>query len=99
MWFFPPFFSPSSRRLLQVGVYNAELFTNLSLCCFYSQQYDMAISCLQRALQLSPNDETTADVWYNIGHVTLVYILVLIASFSMWEYPPSLSPLGEYPPA
>ena len=74
----PPFLlSPSPhRRLLQVGVYNAELFTNLGLCCFYSQQYDMAISCLQRALHLSPNDETTADVWYNIGHVALVHLNV-----------------------
>ena len=64
--------SLSLRRLLQVGVYNAELFTNLGLCCFYAQQYDMAISCLLRGLQLSPNDDNTADVWYNIGHITLV---------------------------
>lgn len=54
-----------------MGVYNAELFTNLGLCCFYAQQYDMALHCFQRALDLA-SDETTADVWYNIGHVALV---------------------------
>ena len=32
----------------------------------------MAIGCLQRALHLSTNDETIADVWYNIGHISLV---------------------------
>lgn len=58
------------RRLLQMGVYNAELFTNLGLCCFYSQQYDMSLHCLQRALALA-QDETAAEVWYNIGHVAL----------------------------
>ncbi|CAI8055518.1 Tetratricopeptide repeat protein 8 [Geodia barretti] len=67
------------RRLLQVGVYNAELFTNLGLCCFYAQQYDMAISCLLRGLQLSPNDDNTADVWYNIGHITLAVGSVSLA--------------------
>ena len=54
-----------------MGVYNAELFTNLGLCCFYAQQYDMALHCFQRALALA-SDENTADVWYNIGHVALV---------------------------
>ncbi|EDO48471.1 predicted protein [Nematostella vectensis] len=58
------------RRLLQMGVYNAELFNNLGLCCFYSQQYDMTLSCFERALSLA-SDENMADVWYNIGHVAL----------------------------
>lgn len=62
---------PIPRRLLQMGVYNSELFTNLGLCCFYSQQYDMTLACLERALALA-NDDTVADVWYNIGHVALV---------------------------
>ena len=60
-----------SRRLLQMGVYSAELFTNLGLCCFYAQQYDMTLNCFQRALDLA-SDENSADVWYNIGHVALV---------------------------
>ena len=56
------------RRLLQMGVNNAELWNNLGLCCFYSSQYDMALSCLDRALGLASDDEM-ADIWYNIGHV------------------------------
>ncbi|XP_064624163.1 tetratricopeptide repeat protein 8-like [Lineus longissimus] len=58
------------RRLLQMGVYNTQLFNNLGLCCFYAQQYDMTLTCFERALSLA-TDETTADVWYNIGHVAL----------------------------
>ncbi|XP_046847761.1 tetratricopeptide repeat protein 8-like [Xenia sp. Carnegie-2017] len=58
------------RRLLQMGVYNTELFNNLGLCCFYAQQYDMALSCFERALSLA-SDENMADVWYNIGHLAL----------------------------
>jgi tetratricopeptide repeat protein 8 len=56
------------RRLLQMGVNNTELWNNLGLCCFYSSQYDMALNCLDRALQLA-SDEDMADVWYNIGHI------------------------------
>ena len=59
------------RRLLQMGVYNAELFNNLGLCCFYAQQYDMTLTCFERALSLA-DDQTLPDVWFNIGHVALV---------------------------
>ncbi len=54
-----------------MGVYNTELFNNLGLCCFYAQQYDMALNCFERALSLS-TDENMGDVWYNIGQVALV---------------------------
>ena len=63
------------RRLLQMGIYNAELFTNLGLCCFYAQQYDMSLNCFERSLQLA-NDDTLADVWYNISHIALVSLSV-----------------------
>ena len=59
------------RRLLQMGVHNAELFTNLGLCCFYAQQFDMSLYCFQKALELA-SDDNQDDVWYNIGHVALV---------------------------
>lgn len=54
-----------------MGVYNAELFNNLGLCCFYAQQYDMTLTCFERALSLA-EEVTLAEVWYNIGHVALV---------------------------
>ena len=57
-----------------MGVYNAELFNNLGLCCFYAQQYDMTLTCFERALSLA-DEVTLADVWYNIGHVALVSYL------------------------
>ncbi|KFW80788.1 Tetratricopeptide repeat protein 8, partial [Manacus vitellinus] len=60
-----------SRRLLQMGVYNCQLFNNLGLCCFYAQQYDMTLSSFERALFLAENEEETADVWYNLGHVAV----------------------------
>ena len=56
-----------------MGLYNAELFNNLGLCCFYAQHFDMVISCFERALSLAIN-ENAADVWYNIGHVAIVRI-------------------------
>ena len=63
------------RRLLQMGVNNAELYNNIGLCCFYAQQYDMTFNCLMRALALA-TDDCLADVWYNIGHVALVTVTV-----------------------
>jgi tetratricopeptide repeat protein 8 len=54
-----------------MGVYTAELFVNLGLCCFYSQQYDMTLNCFQRALSIAGND-CIADVWYNLGQISMV---------------------------
>lgn len=57
------------RRLLQMGVQTTQLWNNLGLCCFYGSQYDIALSCLQRAIAMAGHDDILADVWYNIGHV------------------------------
>lgn len=51
-----------------MGVSNTELWNNIGLCCFYSGQYDMALSCFDRSLSMA-SDEDMADVWYNIGHI------------------------------
>lgn len=59
------------RRLLQMGVYNCQLYNNLGLCCFYAQQYDLTLSSFERALSLVANDKELADVWYNLGHVAV----------------------------
>lgn len=56
------------RRLLQMGVHNPEIWNNIGLCCFYSGQYDLSLSCFDRALGLA-SDEDMADIWYNIGHI------------------------------
>ena len=58
------------RRLLQMGVSTPELWNNLGLCCFYASQYDMALSCLDRALR-DASDEAMGDIWYNIGQVAI----------------------------
>jgi len=60
-----------------MGVYNAEIYNNLGLCCFYAQQYDMALNCFTRALSLA-SDENMADIWYNISHIAVVIIIILI---------------------
>lgn len=57
-----------------MGIYNAELFNNLGLCCFYAQQYDMTVTCFEQALSLAA-DEAVADVWYNVAHVAIVSLL------------------------
>lgn len=59
------------RRILQINISSCEVYNNLGLCCYYSQQYDLTISCFERALMFSDSDETTADIWYNISHVAL----------------------------
>lgn len=50
------------RRLLQMGVGNTEIWNNVGLCCFYSAQYDMTLTCFERALALA-DDSNMADVW------------------------------------
>jgi tetratricopeptide repeat protein 8 len=58
------------RRLLQMGINTAELWNNLGLCCFYASHFDVALHCFERALAAA-GDQTMADVWYNIGHVSV----------------------------
>ena len=55
-----------------MGVQNAALFNNLGLCCFYAQQFDLAIGCFERAMNIADDDMEAADVWYNIAHIGLV---------------------------
>lgn len=58
--FFPPTLPNSTRRyyrrLLQMGVRTTELWNNVGMCCFFAQQYDMALGCLRHALQLASDD-------------------------------------------
>lgn len=58
------------RRLLQMNVNNTEIWNNIGLCCFYASQYDMALSCFEKALKLG-NDNNTADVWFNVGMIAI----------------------------
>jgi tetratricopeptide repeat protein 8 len=71
------------RRLLQMGGGSGELWNNLGLCCFYGGQYDMALSCLDRALSCT-NEAAAADVWYNIGQVSATCIVVIATSANVY---------------
>ncbi|CAM4753778.1 unnamed protein product [Rotaria magnacalcarata] len=59
------------RRLLQMGVTTASIFTNVALCCFRAQQYDMIVTCFLKALATATIDEERADIWYNVGEMAL----------------------------
>lgn len=74
------------RRLLQMGVSTPELWNNLGLCCFYASQYDMALSCLDRALSLA-SDNAMAEVWYNIGQVSDTWQLKEGGALGCWPHP------------
>ena len=69
------------RRLLQMGINNAELFNNLGLCCFYAQQYDMTLACMERALSLA-TEETIGEMRLRIRVMTpsAISITVLFSS-------------------
>ena len=65
------------RRLLQMGVTTSAIFTNVALCCFHAQQYDMIVACFLKALACSISDDERADIWYNIGEMALVCRITL----------------------
>jgi tetratricopeptide repeat protein 8 len=76
------------RRILQMGVQNAELYVNLALCCFYCQQFDLACGCLERA-HSNADQVVQADLWYNTAHIALVNKkenkdFVITALFLLW---------------
>ena len=51
----------------QMGLLNVELYNNLGLSCFYAQQYDMTLACMERALEMA-NEET-------LGKDTLIHLI------------------------
>jgi tetratricopeptide repeat protein 8 len=69
------------RRLLQMGVTTSSIFTNIALCCFHAQQYDMIVACFLKALACAIADDERADIWYNIGEMALVCFRILFSFF------------------
>jgi len=58
------------RRLLQMGLDSPALWNNLGLSCFHAGQFDMCLTCFERALQSAESD-TQGDIWYNISHIAI----------------------------
>lgn len=58
-----------------MGVNNAELYLNIGMCCFFCQQLDFAIGCIDQA-HASADDDVQADLWYNTAHIALISLLV-----------------------
>ena len=58
------------RRLVQLGVNNAELWNNMGLCSYYAGQYDIALNCFEKALDVA-DDSNLADIWYNVSQVAI----------------------------
>lgn len=44
-----------------------ELWCNLALACFHSNQFNLALPCIERALKHATEPDLLADIWYNIG--------------------------------
>ena len=73
------------RRLLQMGVATASIFTNIALCCFHAQQYDMVAACFLKALTSATADDERGEIWYNIGEMALVSLCY--DRSSLWRMP------------
>jgi len=65
------------QQLLSQQSYNevtkdnqVQIFNNIGLCCYYIQKPGLAIAALRQALNLSNEEDETADIWYNIGLVS-----------------------------
>jgi tetratricopeptide repeat protein 8 len=58
------------KRLFELGINSAEIWNNLGLCAYYSSQYDFALSCFDKGLQIA-DDEVAGDIWYNVSHVAI----------------------------
>lgn len=54
-----------------MGVTSAELYLNIGLCCFYCQQFDLAIGCFDQAHAFADNS-MQADLWYNTANIGIV---------------------------
>jgi hypothetical protein len=65
-----------------MGVTTAATLTNIALCCFHAQQYDMICACFFKALACAVDDNERAEIWYNIGEIALVRVRLLSSNRS-----------------
>lgn len=54
-----------------MGVNTPELYLNVGLCCFYSQQLDLALGCIEQS-HATATEEMQADLWYDTSHLAFV---------------------------
>lgn len=54
-----------------MGVNSAELYLNVGLCCFFAQQLDLALGCIEQA-HARADAELQADLWFNTAHIAFV---------------------------
>ena len=56
------------KRLFELGFGSPEILNNLGLCSFFANQFDLCITCFEKAL-LYPeiSDNTSSDIWYNLS--------------------------------
>ena len=58
------------KRLFELGFGSPEILNNLGLCSFFSNQFDLCITCFEKALLFPEiNDITASDIWYNLSCV------------------------------
>ena len=58
------------KRLFELGISSGEIWNNLGLCAYYSNQYDLCMSCFERGLLIA-DEEVSSEIWYNISHVAI----------------------------
>ncbi len=57
-----------------MGLHNVELYNNLGLSCFYAQQYDMTLACMERALEMATDESLGNWPWcYDTNHIDTQY--------------------------
>ncbi|XP_018644814.1 tetratricopeptide repeat protein 8, tpr8,putative, partial [Schistosoma mansoni] len=69
----------SLKRILQYGYESSELYNNLGLCTFYTQQYDLSLSFFNQAIALS-DTTNLADIYYNLGHIAIVSHIIIFTT-------------------
>ncbi|KAK1339421.1 hypothetical protein QTO34_020104 [Cnephaeus nilssonii] len=58
-------------RPQQMGFLSCSALQQPGALLLLAQQYDMTLTSFERALSLAENEEETADVWYNLGHIAV----------------------------
>ena len=66
------------KRLFELGINSGEVWNNLGLYAFYSNQFDFSLFCFERGLILA-DEEVASDICYNISHVAICIGLLSLA--------------------
>lgn len=58
------------KRLVDLGINNAEIWNNMAVCLFTNSQFDLFMPCLTKAFEHA-DQNNLSEIWYNVSQIAM----------------------------